>query len=164
VHVALGQDFETVFRSQFPRLVSLGVAMTGRRDIAHDLAQETMLRAHRHWDEISTYEVAAAWLHRVMVNLLIDHHRSRTAERSAVERVAAQPTHADDSPAIDRWYELVAPLPPQQRAIVTLFYADDQSVEAIAGMLGISTGSVKASLFKARRSLERRLAGEVRDG
>ena len=162
--MAVEHDFETMFRSQFPRLVSLGVAMTGRRDVAHELAQEAMLRAHRRWDEISTYESAGAWLHRVMVNLLIDHHRSRTAERAAVERIAAQPMVATESPSLDRWCELVGSLPAQQRAIVTLYYADDQSVEAIADLLGISTGGVKASLFKARRSLERRLSGEVRDG
>jgi RNA polymerase sigma-70 factor (ECF subfamily) len=164
VQVAVAQDFETMFRSEFPRLVSLGVAMCGRRDIAHELAQEAMLRAHRRWAEISTYESAAAWLRRVMVNLLIDHHRSRTAERAAVERVAAQPARSADSPTLDRWRELVGPLPTQQRAIVTLYYSDDQSVEAIADTLGISTGAVKASLFKARRSLERRLSGEVGDG
>ena len=164
VHVAVRRDFETMFRAQFPRLVTLGVAMTGSRDIAHELAQETMLRAHRRWDEIASYESPEAWVHRVMINLLIDEHRSRSAERSAVARVAAQPVRDVDSPSTDRWYELVGSLPAQQRAIVTLYYADDQSVDAIAGMLAISTGSVKASLHKARRALGRRLAAEVADG
>lgn len=38
--MALDADFETVFRSQFPRLVALGLAMTGDREVATDLAQE----------------------------------------------------------------------------------------------------------------------------
>ena len=153
-----------MFRAQFPRLVSLGVAMSGRRDVAHELAQETMLRAHRHWNELSTYKVSGAWLRRVMVNLLIDHHRSRTAERAAVERLAAHGERLVEAPSVDRWLELTSTLPPQQRAIVSLYYADDQSVEAIADALAISIGAVKKSLFKARQTLQRRLTEEVRDG
>ena len=98
-----------------------------------------------------------------MVNLLIDHHRSRTAERAAVERLAGRGEAVVEPPSIDRWHELVSHLPPQQRAIVSLYYADDQSVEAIAEVLDISTGAVKKSLFKSRQTLQRRLAEEVRD-
>ncbi|MEZ5297868.1 MAG: hypothetical protein R2697_16805 [Ilumatobacteraceae bacterium] len=49
-------DFDTVFREVYPRLVSLGVLKTGRTDVARDLAQETMLRAHARWDELATYD------------------------------------------------------------------------------------------------------------
>ena len=49
--------------------------------------------------------------------------------------------------------------------IVTLYYADDLSVDEIAEMLGVTAGAVKASLFKARQSLRRRLdAEEDHDG
>ena len=152
-----------MFRSEFPRLVALGVAMTGRREIASELAQETMLRAHRRWDEVAGFESPSAWLRRVMMNLLVDLHRSRTSERSAIARLAARPAPPDD-PVVDRWQQLVLPLPARQRAIVTLYYADDRSVDEIADLLDTSRGAVKAALFKARRTLERHLAGEVADG
>ena len=74
--MAVTHDYETVFREVFPRLVSLGTLKTGRADVARDLAQETMLRAHARWDELSTYDAPAAWCHTVMTNLLVDHHRT----------------------------------------------------------------------------------------
>jgi DNA-directed RNA polymerase specialized sigma24 family protein len=37
--------------------------------------------------------------------------------------------------------------------IVTLFYADDLSVDAIADVVGVAPGTVKAQLFKARERL-----------
>jgi RNA polymerase sigma-70 factor (ECF subfamily) len=160
--VAVTTDFESMFRSQYPRLVALGVAMTGRRDIAHELAQETMMRAHRRWDEVSEYEAPHAWLRRVMTNLLIDHHRSTKAERAAVDRLASVSATTTPPPALDDWWDLVGPLPARQRAIVTLYYADDQSVGEIAETLTVSKGTVKASLFKARRSIERRLRDQER--
>jgi RNA polymerase sigma-70 factor (ECF subfamily) len=158
-------DYETMFREQFPRLVSLGVVMTGRRDIAHELAQETLLRAHRRWDEVSRYDAPAAWCRRVMANLVIDHQRSAASERRAVERLGAAPTRDVDGPALAEWSRLVAGLPERQRAVVTLYYADDRSVDEIADLLDVSAGTVKTTLFKARRSLARHLdAGGERHG
>jgi RNA polymerase sigma-70 factor (ECF subfamily) len=158
-------EFEALFRDVFPRLVSLGALKTGRVDVARDLAQETMARAHARWDELSTYEAPAAWCRTVMVNLLIDHHRSRAAEQRAIDRLSEAPEPAPAAtPALDEWTELVAPLPEQQRMIVTLYYADDLTVGQIAQLLDTSRGAIKAALFKARRTLRRRLDEENRDG
>lgn len=161
--MALTHDFESVFREVFPRLVSLGALKTGRSDIARDLAQETMLRAHARWDELAGYDSPAAWCHTVMTNLLVDHHRSAASERRAVDRLGGR--LADDvsdvtTPALDRWNELVAPLPDRHRTIVTLYYAEDLSVGQIATLLGTTRGAVKAALFKARRTLRRQLDDE----
>ena len=162
--MAVSHDFETVFREVFPRLVSLGTLKTGRVDVARDLAQETMLRAHTRWDDLAGYDSPAAWCHTVMTNLLIDHHRSAASEQRAVDRLGGR---ADDRPAagrdhtattaLDRWNELVGVLPDNHRTIVTLYYADDLSVGQIATLLGTSRGAVKAALFKARRTLRRHL-------
>jgi RNA polymerase sigma-70 factor (ECF subfamily) len=163
--MAVETEFEALFREVFPRLVSLGALKTGRVDVARDLAQETMARAHARWDELSTYDAPAAWCRTVMVNLLIDHHRSRAAEQRAVDRLAVAPEQgAPTTPSLDEWTELVAPLPDHQRTIVTLYYADDLTVGQIAQLLDTSRGAIKASLFKARRTLRRRLDEENPDG
>ena len=153
-------DYEALFRDVFPRLVSLGAVMTGRRDVAHELAQETLLRAHRRWSEVSTYDAPAAWCRKVMVNLVIDHQRSTASERRAIERLATAPSAGVDAPALAEWSRLVADLPARQREVVTLYYADDRSVDEIAGLLDVSAGTVKTTLFKARRSLARHLEAE----
>lgn len=162
--MTVDSDFDTLFRELFPRLVSLGALKTGRVDVARELAQETMTRAHARWNELATYDAPEAWCRTVMTNLLIDHHRTTTAERRAVERLSDNARPSTDTPSLDGWNELVAPLPDRQRLIVTLYYADDLSVGQIAQLTDISRGAVKASLFKARRTLERRLAEEVRHG
>ena len=156
----VGADFEATYRALFPRLVSLGAALTGRRDVAHERAQEAMLRAHRRWDEVSRYDVPGAWCRKVLVNLAIDHQRSAAAERRAVERLGAVPARFDDEPALTRWTALVADLTDRQRVIVTLYYADDCSVDEIADALDVTAGTVKTTLFKARQSLARRLEHE----
>ena len=160
-------DFDDLFRAAYPRLVGMGLAIVTERHVAQELAQETLLRAYRRRDELSTYDSPIAWCRRVMGNLLIDQHRSRTAERSAVERMRSRsgtdsvPDAGVTDPAHQvaslRWNDLVAPLPPQQRLAATLYYAEDQSVATIAATMDIATGTVKSALSKARNNLRRAL-------
>lgn len=148
-------SFEECFREHFPRLVALGESMTGDTGVAHEFAQEAFIRLHDRWDSVRRYEQPGGWLRRVMSNLLIDHHRSRTAERRAVEQLAnCVPQHDDPNTAEpDEWTELVAVLPARQRLIVSLFYGCDQSISEIANALGVSENTVKSSLSKARNTL-----------
>ncbi len=158
-------DFDDFFRAAYPRLVAMGLAMSTERHVVQELAQETLLRAYRRRDELSTYDSPIAWCRRVMGNLLIDQHRSRTAERSAVERMQVR-TETEPVPgtgvtdpahlaASRRWSDLVASLSPQQRLAATLYYAEDQSVATIAETMEIATGTVKSALSKARTNLRR---------
>lgn len=152
------QGFDELFRVHYGRLVAIGVAMSGDREVARELAQETMLRAHDRWGDLVEFDQPGAWLRRVMANLLIDHHRRRTAERSALVRVAGTgPTVLDDiadaSASAAVWTALIESLPVQQRAIITLHYGDDRSVAEVADMLDISPGTVKSALSKTRRKL-----------
>lgn len=156
--MTVDDGFEECFCQHFSRLVALGVAMSGSREVARDLAQETMVRAHADWDEIRYYDVPWAWLRRVMTNLLIDHHRARRAEGAAVVRLGARidggrSDHAGSHSSAGDWAAMIAPLPPRQRAVVTLFYAEDLSIDQIAEVLHIRTGTVKSALAKARERL-----------
>jgi len=147
----------------YPRLVAVGVAMLGDVEVARDLAQETMARGHRNWLVVSAADSSEAWLRRVMINLVIDHLRRRRVEARALERVAAAGSaseirHADDVPMA----EMLAVLSERQRAVVTLYYVDDLPIAAIAKVLGIAPGTVKALMWKSRRTLMRHFAQEER--
>jgi RNA polymerase sigma-70 factor, ECF subfamily len=157
VTVMVDNDFEALYRSVFARLVSLGAARTGRIDVARDLAQETLIRANDRWDELSRYDSPEAWCRTVMVNLLIDYHRSAQSEKRAVQRLAERPEALSSTPSLDRWRALIEPLPDRQQLVVTLYYADDLSVAEVARLLSTTRGAIKASLFKARRSLRKHL-------
>lgn len=148
--------FDALFVEEYPKLVALGASMTGDREIARELAQETMIRAHARWAELERYDEPRAWLRRVMGNLLIDHHRSVVSERSARDRLGAGLASSEDGPGLpSRWAELVGPLTARQRLVATLYYAEDLSVAEIAVILGVSTGNVKSTLSKARDRLRR---------
>ncbi len=159
-------EYDELFRLAYPRLVAMGLAMSTSRHVSQELAQETLLRAHHRRSELAQYDAPMAWCRRVMGNLLIDHHRSRTSEVAAVERLGHRSaTYADATPdpavvaASARWDDLVRSLTPQQRVAATLYYAEDQSVAEVADIMNIATGTVKSALAKARNNLRRRLGG-----
>ena len=62
------------------------------------------------------------------------------------------------------FWRAVRELPERQRAAVALHYLDDMSVAGIADVLGVTVGTIKTSLFKARRSLAVTLGAEEVDG
>lgn len=161
--VATSLDFETLFRSQYPQLVAFGVAMTGDVETARDLAQETMARAHDHWTDVEATDVPEAWLRRVMRNLTVDHFRRTGTERRALDRFGGRAVGGSDAPVDSTMAELLAVLPERQRAVVALYYVDDLPTAEIAQTLSIAQGTVKALLWKARRTLARELAKETSD-
>ncbi len=159
-------EYDDLFRTAYPRLVAMGLAMSTSRHVSQELAQETLLRAHHHRDDLASYDAPMAWCRRVMGNLLIDHHRSRTSEAAAVERLGHRAaTRSDATPdpaslvASARWEDLTRSLTPQQRVVATLYYGEDHSVAEIAETMDLTTGTVKSALAKARANLRRRLGG-----
>jgi RNA polymerase sigma-70 factor, ECF subfamily len=150
-------EFEDVYRRELHTMVALGTSLTGSREAGVDLAHEAMLRAYRSWSKVGTMDRPGAWIRRVLINLAIDWHRRSGRERRAVARIApALPVELAD-PVSTSFWTAVRALPERQRAAVALYYVEDLGVDQIAEILEVSAGTVKTSLFKARRSPERAL-------
>jgi RNA polymerase sigma-70 factor (ECF subfamily) len=152
--------FDALYRREIGSLRSLGAALTGSRDLGADLAQEAMLRAYRDWGRVSRLERPGAWVRRVAINLATDVHRRRVRELRALDRLPAAPEATSTDPADDAFWRAIRELPEMQRHSAALFYVDDLSVDRIAEVLGVSSGTVKKALFQARASLARTLGSD----
>lgn len=139
-------------------MVALALGLTGNRETACDLAQEAMLRGYQHWHKLHEFERPGAWVRRVLINLTTDHHRRRATERDKSGRLD-RPAHSElAATETDHWWSAVRALPERQRAVVALHYLDDRPVAEVAATLDIPEGTVKSSLARARRTLERTLS------
>jgi RNA polymerase sigma-70 factor, ECF subfamily len=146
-------DFEAFFRREHPRLHVLGTTMVGDRELARDLVQESLLRAHLSWVEVAELERPGAWVRRVLINLCTDVTRRRGREWKALARSERECTVHLPDPIESELWRAVRGLPRLQRGAVALHYVDDLSVAEVAEVLGVSIGSVKTSLSRARSSL-----------
>jgi len=141
-----------LFDAHHRRLFALACRMTGDREDARDLVQETFVRAAGARALPPEGPGAEAWLVQVVVHLCRDRRRrQRVRERHAAERRAEGEAVAHD-PDLDLWRE-VAALPSRQRASIVLHEVEGHTVVQVAALLGISPITVRWHLLAARRRL-----------
>ena len=159
---------EDLFRMHYESLVrTLSAAAVGDQEAAADAVQEAFVRAHVHWRRISRYEDPVAWVRRTALNRLRNHLRKRRRGAAALERMATTTDReSPDSSFVADWSEregLIAAfrgLPLRQRTAAALFYIEDMSVVEVAGSMGVSQGTAKRHLYRARAALRARLEAD----
>ena len=160
--------YESLYRRELRVLTALGVTLTGSRESGADLAHEALLRAFRAWPTVRNLDRPGAWVRRVLINLARDAYRRSVRERDAVRRlgpagsVEAGTFEVGSSVDAPFWVAVRA-LPERQRVAVALRYLDDLSIDEIADVVQVTAGTVKSSLFAARKSLAGTLGAQEVD-
>ncbi len=137
--------------------------MSGDRQRAEDIVQETLLRAWQHPEAIAD-RPARPWLFAVARNLAIDAYRAKRARPHEVGEAALEvlPGSDDAERALESWAvaDALGELRPEHRSVLLETYYRGKSVAEAASALGIPAGTVKSRTFYALRAL--RLALEER--
>jgi len=159
-------DFTRFFEESAPGLVRLCYLATLDLEAATDAAQEAMTRAWRDWERIGADgSDPGAWTRTVALNLCRDEGR-RAQRRTRIDlddALAAAPSAAaglDDDLDL---HAALAGLSERQREAVALRYWADLDVVAVAATMGVSVGSVKQHLARARRHLADALGPRLLD-
>ena len=146
-----------MYRSRFEIFVRVAASVSGDSERAHDAVQEAFATAVQKRSSFRGDGPLEAWVWRIVLN----------AARSDVRRITPVAGHAETGasngdPGPDATLRAVlALLPERQRTAVFLLYYADLDYAAIGEALGISTGSVSATLNAAHAALRNRLE-EVR--
>jgi RNA polymerase sigma-70 factor (ECF subfamily) len=131
--------------------------VTGDRQVADDLLQETYYRFLRAAATHQSEEHRRNSLFRIATNLARDVRRRNLLHPTdlaghEIERVAVG-DHTGSSNNLTDVNRAMERLKPRERAILWLAYAEGNSHREIAEVLGLSPGSMKILLFRARRKL-----------
>jgi RNA polymerase sigma factor (sigma-70 family) len=148
-------DDAAVYALHARRLVALATALAGP-SAAEDVVSAAVARVlgSPAWSSVSD---RGAYLTRAVVNEVRSNHRS-SMRREARERGTAAPRDvADHEDPVPEIMSALAGLPVRQRAVVFLTYWADLAPAGVAVELGISEGSVRQHLARARRTLRRTL-------
>lgn len=132
--------------------------LTGDRNRAEDVVQETLLRAWQHPEVVGDTERSArAWLFTVARNLVIDESRSARArsEVTSLDKAPEQAGPDEVNAALDRLLiaDALAQLSAEHRAVVCRSYYRGWTTAQIAADLGIAEGTVKSRLHYAVRAM-----------
>lgn len=154
---------EQIQRLQEPLRRFLLVLTHGDSELTDDLAQEALLRAYLRCGTFAGQSALATWVYRIAYNLYLDHLKSYWVQhRDAIdESEPAQALHADDvSDDAFRYeplYRAIDSLPPQEKAVVLLYYLEERSLREIHDITDLSIGTITSQLFRARRHLKQLL-------
>ncbi|MDH3291153.1 MAG: RNA polymerase sigma factor [Gemmatimonadota bacterium] len=157
------EAFERLYRRHVARIHSLARRMLGEEE-ADDATQDAFIRA---WEKLGTFRGDAAfgtWLHRLAINVML---AARTAAARSQQRLvqgdhvverAGRPK-ADLEARMD-FESAIATLPAGAREVFMLHDVEGFKHREIAALLGVTAGTSKAQLHRARMALRAYLGGD----
>lgn len=150
-------DFEDFVRARGPHLLRTAYLLTRDWQLAEDLVQESLAKAHVHWGRVRVADHPEAYVRRVLVNQFLDW-RSRRSSREVVSAVESLPTKqqedgADQRAEHDVLWAALARLPARQRAVLVLRHFEDLPDREIAALLECTDSTVRSLAAKARTQL-----------
>ncbi|MFC1535598.1 sigma-70 family RNA polymerase sigma factor [Candidatus Neomarinimicrobiota bacterium] len=153
----------------------MALELTGDWDDADELSQQVFIKAYHALPRFRGEAKLMSWLYRILMNTYIDHTRRMRAaggsspttdvEGTAQTAMIATNEAADNPEATatahhiqDHINNALQNLAPQQRSVFIMRHYHDLPLKEIAGIMGLSIGTVKSQLFRAVRRMQKELS------
>lgn len=151
-----GRSLEEVFTAEEGPLLRFAATLTGRRETAEEIVQESFLRLHNRWGEVRS---PRPWLYRCARNLALNS--SRDSSREIFPETGIDGAAPGEGPlamvakteAAERLREAVAALPQQDRELLALRYDEGLTYAEVAARTGLGIGNVGFRLHHILKSL-----------
>lgn len=158
--------FEKLIQPHLKQLYRLAWRFTGNKDDAEDLVQDLLLKLYPRLDELEKLDKPAPWLAKVLYRQYVDSYRSR--QRSPLEftenEAELYATHEDPSPSpaqavqagqmVSHLQQALDRLNEEQRMVVLLHDVEGYTLQEIGDIQGVTTGTIKSRLHRARNKLQ----------
>lgn len=163
--------FQALYEKYYDRVYGISYGVLRDADEAADAIQEIFTLVYKNLGRFDRRSKFSTWLFRIAVNRSIQQARKLKYKKREAEfddRIESIPERVlpaeDNDPRIN---EAMGQLHPNDRAILTLFYGDELSLQEIADSMGCSANAAKTRLFRARERLREayeKISGETIDG
>jgi RNA polymerase sigma-70 factor (ECF subfamily) len=161
--------FEVFFTRHRALIFRTAYGLTGDRNAAEEVLQDTFIRAYRHRDSLRDDVSPVPWLHRVALNLCYTRLGRRHLQTDPINDLTASNLR-DDALEPPDWAireELrhsirqgVAALAPKHQGVIVLYYLHGLSLQETAAALDIRLGTVKSRIHYALHALRGHLDRE----
>lgn len=159
------------------KIYHLAYRMLGNSHEAEDVSQETFLRVYTNLERYDDKYKFSTWVYRIATNLCIDRIRKKKAdfslddnwnseeEMDLYSKIPNYSKSPEDEVISNEEQEIlqnaISNLPPKYRAIMTLRYVNDLSVQEIGDITNLSKATVKTRLHRGREYLRKQLVGSA---
>jgi RNA polymerase sigma-70 factor (ECF subfamily) len=154
--------FAELYEENFGRVWAFVIRRVRDRSLAQDITSEVF---HQALANVKKFEWRglpfSAWLYRIAANAVADHFARLARETSGGERQVVSEVTDREIENVDRrasLFRLVDRLPADQRRVLVMRFAEEQSIREIASALGRSEGAVKQLQWRGLQTLRTRMS------
>lgn len=142
---------------------NIALKIVRHREDAEEIAQDAFVKVYQSLRSFKGDSKFSTWLYRIVYNAAISHTRKRHQDFVPIDdRVMGDTTEDEILEDLDRMdsdqqavmvNKAIDRLPPDDSALVTLFYMEENSIEDISQITGLSVSNVKVKLHRIRKKL-----------
>lgn len=151
----------------YPEILRYCAWNAPNRSLAEDAAQETFLKAIRHFDSYVHRGKFRAFLYQIALHTCIDMQRKKWMSDVGYEQMTKEPAYREDGyESVDdglQIRQMVRNLPGELQEIVLLRYGQELTMREIAQIMNLPLRTVQSRLRSALKKLRRELEEEGRD-
>ncbi len=145
------------------QVYSLLYKMVRNKEDAEELTQDVFLKAFRHLSSFKSDCSFSTWIYRIAYNTAISVLRKHREEFLTIEESQLSDVSEEEvgelleqqtrDKQLEQLEAALAQLPPDERALILLFYKKEKTVEEIATITGLSIANVKTKMHRIRKKL-----------
>jgi RNA polymerase sigma-70 factor (ECF subfamily) len=146
---------------------TLAFRLLWQRQDAEDIVQEAFVRVWRHIGKFDLQKKFTTWLYQIVIRLCYDSLRARKRKTRIFQddkpdADAFVPSENGDQnrEKLQQLLTAVETLSPKQKLVFTLRDLHDFSIDQVASLTGLSTGSIKTNLYHARKTIRNQLTSD----
>ena len=156
--------FEGLYRALAPGVYGFCLRLARDAAEAQDCVQETFVRAWQRLGDFRGESRIGTWLHRIALNEVLGRRRHRAVEHRHLAAVDPGTRRSSaDSATMQDLEEAIARLPDRARDVFVLRAIYGYTHDEIASLLGVTEGTSKSQLHRARKLLIASLPGDYVD-
>ncbi len=149
---------EEMYRRFSPRMYAVCLRYAGNAEEAEDILQEGFIKVYKKLDSFRGDGSFEGWVRRIFVNTAIEHFRRKRYLQPVTEReentIEGKSLSALDGLAEKDVLALIKELSPGYRTVFNMYVVEGYTHKEIADMLGISEGTSKSQLSRAKVILQ----------
>jgi RNA polymerase sigma-70 factor, ECF subfamily len=150
--------FADLYEHHFDRIYAFIARRVRDRYEAQDLTSEVFHQALANIKRFTWRGVPfSAWLFRIASNAIVDRSRRMNRERDVLMQQDPEDIQLQDCENHARLFQTVNSLPPDQRRVIELRFAEQKSIREIAAEMNRTEGAIKQLQFRALQNLRTRM-------
>ncbi|MGZ5255808.1 MAG: RNA polymerase sigma factor [Flavitalea sp.] len=159
---------EELYNRFASKMYAVCLRYANNSDDAQDLLQEGFIKVYKNLHRFRAEGSFEGWVRRVFINSSIEHYRKKQAKLTTVSDKEENTIENSDISALDSLAErdiinLIQDLSPGYRTVFNLYVVEGYSHKEIGELLGISEGTSKSQLARAKSILQKKVTQYLSD-